>query len=76
MYTFQDCINACASYNRESLRAVQEGQTQLRPNGTCFAVSWNRALTHDQGNCYLKSAIQVALSVNSTVDTATLNKES
>ena len=59
VYTFTDCVNACARYigNHSS---------------TCYAVSFNFALTEEQGNCWLKGYQQIPFHRNETIDSAIL----
>ena len=47
VYRFEDCINACASYNAEG--------RDLQPTSNCTAVTyWPRF--GESGNCWLKGA--------------------
>ena len=62
VYTFTDCVNACAFYND----AGNHG------NSTCYAVSFNFALSADKGNCWLKGQQKIPFQTNETVDSAIL----
>ena len=65
VYTFTDCVNACASYNGN-------GITGNRENSTCYSVSFNLALPADEGNCWLKGHQNIPFHSNETVDSAIL----
>ena len=65
VYTFTDCVNACANYNDNST-------TGNHGNSTCYAVSFNFALAADVGNCWLKGRQKIPFHSNQTVDSAIL----
>ena len=65
VYTFKDCINACAIYNNK-------GATGNHGNSTCYAVSFNFVLPEDEGNCWLKGHQNIPFQSNETVDSAIL----
>ncbi|KAM0796575.1 hypothetical protein BDR22DRAFT_866588 [Usnea florida] len=65
VYTFTDCVNACAIYNDDSI-------TGNHGNSTCYAVSFNFALPEDEGNCWLKGHQNIPFHSNETVDSAIL----
>ena len=66
VYTFTDCVNACAIYNSQS-------HAENRGNATCYAVSFNFALGADEGNCWLKGHEKIPFRSNETVDSAILD---
>ena len=63
VYSFTDCINACASFN---------SWIGFGGNGTCYAVSWNLVSAADEWNCWLKDSQRVPFSQNETADSAVL----
>ena len=65
VYTFTDCVNACAIYNDARV-------TGDHGNSTCYAVSYNFALGQATGNCWLKSRQNIPFHSNETVDSAIL----
>lgn len=65
VYTFTDCVNACATYNDKRM-------TGNHGNSTCYSVSYNFALTAHEGNCWLKGHQQIPFHINETVDSAIL----
>ena len=65
VYTFTDCVNACAIFNDRI-------STGGHSNWTCYAVSFNFALAADEGNCWLKGYQNLPFHRNETVDTAIL----
>ena len=65
VYTFTDCVNACAFFNDDTY-------TSGHGNGTCYAVSFNFALSQNEGNCWLKGHPNIPLHSNETVDSAVL----
>ena len=65
VYTFTDCVNACAIFNDRT-------STGGHGNRTCYAVSFNFALAADQGNCWLKGYQKIPFHSNETVDSAIL----
>ena len=66
VYTFTDCVNACAIYN-------DPASTGDHGNSTCYAVSFNFALPADTGNCWLKDQQKIPFHSNETVDSAILD---
>ena len=65
VYTFTDCVNACATYNAHDW-------TGGHGNSTCYALSFNIALAADEGNCWLKGLQNIPFHSNETVDSAVL----
>ncbi|KAL8296795.1 hypothetical protein RB597_006084 [Gaeumannomyces tritici] len=63
-YSFEDCVFACASLNRESPR-VQKQQGLSNPSVVCRTVVWRARMDEDifksaGGNCFLKNATRAA----------------
>ena len=64
---FEDCINACASYNMGS----------DHPNSSCLIVSYNLGIPrgtvlHQDGNCFLKGRAGIPAVTNENTSSAVL----
>ena len=70
VYTFKDCMNACASYN-------QYTKEVFNANTTCFGVSYDLNMNATvAGNCWLKAYNNTPATTNfKGVDSARLVQE-
>ncbi|KAK3170721.1 hypothetical protein OEA41_002803 [Lepraria neglecta] len=67
VFQFEDCINACVSYNKGT----------GHPNSTCLSVSYDTAIPRgdtnvQNGNCFLKSITGIPATAKDTSSSATL----